>query len=46
MPLSAASMALSPGSKVGPYEVTAFVGAGGMGRCIGPTTAGCTAMSP
>jgi serine/threonine protein kinase len=25
-------MALSPGAKIGPYEVTAFVGAGGMGE--------------
>ena len=31
-------MALAQGTKLGPYEITAFIGAGGMGRSIVGTT--------
>jgi serine/threonine protein kinase len=33
-------MALSPGARLGPYEVLAPLGAGGMGRSTGPKTPG------
>ena len=29
-------MALLVGSRLGQYDVTALIGEGGMGRCIGP----------
>ncbi len=31
-------MSLSAGTRLGPYEVTAQIGVGGMGRCIAPPT--------
>ena len=31
-------MSLSAGTRLGPYEVTALIGSGGMGTCIAPTT--------
>ena len=37
-------MALTPGTHLGPYEVTAQIGVGGMGRCIGRRTRSWIAM--
>ena len=31
-------MALTSGTSLGPYEITAQIGVGGMGRCIGRQT--------
>jgi hypothetical protein len=31
-------MVLSSGVRLGPYEITAPIGAGGMGKCIEPST--------
>ncbi len=30
-------MALAPGTRLGPYDVTALIGQGGMGAVVGPT---------
>jgi hypothetical protein len=39
-------MALALGSHLGPYEIIAPVGSGGMARCIGRTTLDSDGMSP
>ena len=39
-------MALSPGSRLGAYEVTALIGQGGMGEVYRPGTRSCTGMWP
>ena len=37
-------MQLSPGDKLGPYEILAFIGAGGMGEVIAPKTSSGIAL--
>ena len=38
-------MPLAPGARVGPYEIVAQIGEGGMGRCGGPAIHSSIAMS-
>jgi hypothetical protein len=35
-------MGLAPGARIGPYEVTALIGEGGMGKIGGRVAAGST----
>lgn len=37
-------MSLVTGARLGPYEVVALIGAGGMGQCIVPETRALAAM--
>lgn len=36
---------LSPGTPLGPYEIVAFIGAGGMGEVVKGATRGSSVMS-